>query len=66
MKTPDRLEVAFAMQKHGNTFEKALASLIIAADTGDIKKIKESWPDLWANYERIAADMNDWVRRRKT
>jgi hypothetical protein len=51
MKTPPTsLEVAFAMQKFGNPFIKALAGLIIVADTHQLNSIRMAFRKEWAEY----------------
>jgi len=55
--SPDKLEVAYAMQRRGTPFVKALANAIILAEGDDLEKIRTTWPHLWARYAEHAIEI---------
>lgn len=57
VKTPDKLELAYAMQRRGTAFARALANLIILADEHEIERIKAAWPLLWERYADLAVEI---------
>lgn len=59
MNTPSNLEVAFAMQKYGDSFIKALSQLIVVASGEDTLKIRGTWPEHWFKYLNKAKAMHD-------
>lgn len=62
MKTPPTsLEVAFAMQKFGDPFAKALAGMIIVADKHQLRSIRSAFRWEWGNY----AEKFDSIRTAK-
>lgn len=40
-----------AMEAQGGSFVKALGNAARHADTQNLQKIKETWPEYWADYE---------------
>lgn len=40
------------MEKYGGSFVKALAQCARRADPINLKKIKNTWPEYWAEYSR--------------
>lgn len=48
--------VSIAMEKFGGSFVKHLGRLILLADTDNLKKIKETWPDYWEKYRLLAIE----------
>lgn len=53
-------KVITAMHRYGGSFARALANLFERADPDNQHRIKEAFPSLWTEYERIAkeADAN--------
>lgn len=45
------LKVIEAMRKHGGGFVKALAEAAFRADSENLAKIKDAWPEYWKQYE---------------
>ena len=43
-----------AMAEHGGYFVKHLAELCSRADSYNLKKIKKTWPEYWAEYREMA------------
>ena len=39
------------MEKYGGSFVKALAELCHRADSINLQKIKDTWPEYWKEYE---------------
>lgn len=53
-----------AMHKYGGSFVKCLAELAEHADPENLKRIKETWPEYWAEYETRGHQMeSDELRR---
>jgi len=44
-----------AMAKYGGAFARALAGAIAVADPENLARIKDKWPEYWAEYTRMAA-----------
>ena len=42
-----------AMEKYGGSFVKVLAQLCRRADANNLRKIKETWPNYWKDYEEM-------------
>lgn len=45
-----------AMEDMGGSFVKALAALARRADSINLAKIKQAWPEYWKEYEQIGRD----------
>lgn len=43
-----------AMLKYGGSFVVALAQAAQQADTNNLRKIKETWPEYWQQYTEMA------------
>ena len=43
-----------AMEQFGGSFVKALATACFHADAVNLKKIKDTWPEYWEQYEKTA------------
>ena len=50
-------EVIAAMQTHGGGFVKALAAAAVLADSVNLARIREAFPEYWLNYTRFAEHM---------
>lgn len=48
------LEIANAMEKCGGSYVKAFGAALKNADEENIEKIKETWPEYWDHYTKIA------------
>jgi len=59
MKNPDKLEIAYCMQKYGGAFVKALSQVIVLADPANVEKVKAAWPEYWEKYSTIAASKDE-------
>ena len=46
-----------AMRQYGGSFVKLLGELAEHADAENLHRIKESWPDYWAEYEKKGIEM---------
>ena len=53
MNITDR-DVAKTMQEYGGSFVSALGAAALKADPTNMQKIRETWPDYWAHYLRLA------------
>jgi hypothetical protein len=47
-----------AMARFGGSFVKELAVLASRADPENLKKIKDTWPEYWSRYEKMAEESN--------
>ncbi len=47
-------EVLWAMKKYGGDFVDALAEAGFRADSENLRRIKEAWPDVWKDYAALA------------
>jgi hypothetical protein len=50
-----------AMTRYGGSFVKALAELANRADSINLQKIKETWPEYWKEYEKMAEKDNEAI-----
>jgi pyruvate/2-oxoacid:ferredoxin oxidoreductase beta subunit len=50
----EALKVAEAMETYGGSFVQALAVAIRRADSNNLQKIKETWPDYWKQYKETS------------
>lgn len=57
MHTPDKYEVAFAMQKSGTPFIKALAVAIIHANDSELRQIRMAFRKEWVEYSENAKEI---------
>lgn len=46
-------QIINAMERYGGWFAKSLAETARRADSENLRKIKETWFDLWREYERF-------------
>lgn len=42
------------MQEYGGSFVRALGAAALAADPSNMKKLRDAFPDYWAEYARMA------------
>lgn len=47
------------MQEYGGSFVRALGAAALAADPANLKKIRDAFPDYWANYAKMAAQISE-------
>ena len=62
MNITDR-DVARTMVEYGGSFVSKLGAAALAADPGNLKKIREAFPDFWANYLRMAQQLSEVERQ---
>ncbi len=58
MNVTDR-DVARTMQEYGGSFVRALGAAALAADPVNLKKLRDSFPDYWANYMKMAQQLSE-------
>lgn len=51
------------MQEYGGSFVRALGTAALAADPTNLKKIRDTWPDYWAQYLRMAEQISEVERQ---
>ena len=61
-------QVVQAMKHYGGSFVKTLSSLWFLADEDNQRRIKEAWPEYWAEYDMMAQSLvetegSDWWDR---
>lgn len=56
MNITDR-DVARVMVEYGGSFVSKLGAAALAADPANLKKIRDAFPDYWANYTRMAMQL---------
>jgi hypothetical protein len=56
---PSDMEIIEAMSKHGGGFVKALAQAAWRADSTNLSRIKEAFPDYWREYSAIARETKE-------
>ena len=62
MNITDR-DVARVMVEYGGSFVSKLGAAALAADPSNLKKIREAFPDYWANYLRMAQQLFEVERQ---
>ena len=50
-------DVARCMVEYGGSFVAKLGSAALAADPSNMKKLRDAFPDYWANYARMAQQL---------
>ena len=58
MNVTDR-DVARTMQEYGGSFVRALGAAALAADPSNLKKLRDAFPDYWANYMKMAQQLSE-------
>jgi hypothetical protein len=46
-------DIADAMTRYGGSFAQALGRLYLAADESNQRRLREAFPDAWAEYREI-------------
>jgi predicted oxidoreductase (fatty acid repression mutant protein) len=59
MTTVTDRDVAKTMQEYGGSFVRALGTAALAADPSNLKKLRDAFPDYWANYARMAEQLSE-------
>jgi len=54
-----------AMAKYGGSFVKALAEAARHADMQNLAKIKTTWVEYWAEYEKMGRELEEKHEREK-
>ena len=52
-------DVARCMIEHGGSFISKLGAAALAADPVNLKKIRDAFPDYWANYLKTAIQLSE-------
>jgi len=52
-------DVARTMQEYGGSFVRALGAAALAADPVNLKKLRDAFPDYWANYMKMAQQLSE-------
>ena len=47
------------MVEYGGSFVFKLGAAALAADPSNMKKLREAFPDYWANYARMAQQISE-------
>ena len=56
------IDVSKTMRKYGGSFVACLGEALLHTDPINTEKIKSTWPDIWAQYKKIGA-LIDETRR---
>lgn len=62
MNITDR-DVARTMVEYGGSFVSKLGAAALAADPTNLRKIREAFPEYWANYLRMAQQLFEVERQ---
>ena len=57
------IDVINTMIEYGGSFVRKLGAAALVADTDNLAKIKQTWPDYWAQYSRMAKQLSDVERQ---
>ena len=52
-------DVINTMIEYGGSFVRKLGAAALVADTENLSKIKQTWPDYWAQYSRMAKQLSE-------
>jgi hypothetical protein len=52
-------DVARTMIEYGGSFVRKLGAAALVADQDNLVKIKATWPDYWAQYDRMAKQLSE-------
>ena len=47
------------MIEYGGSFVRKLGAAALVADQDNLAKIKGTWPDYWAQYDRMAKQLSE-------
>lgn len=50
----ERIDVLKAMEQYGGSFVKALGEALVHSDAINTRLIKNTWPEYWKEYKKIA------------
>jgi hypothetical protein len=56
------IDVINTMIEYGGSFVRKLGAAALVADTDNLAKIKQTWPDYWAQYSRMAKQLSEVER----
>jgi hypothetical protein len=51
------------MMEYGGSFVRKLGAAALVADTDNLAKIKQTWPDYWAQYSRMSKQLSEVERQ---
>jgi hypothetical protein len=57
------VDVASTMIEYGGSFVRKLGAAALVADQDNLAKIKATWPDYWAQYDRMAKQLSEVERQ---
>jgi hypothetical protein len=57
------IDVINTMIEYGGSFVRKLGAAAIVADSENLAKIKQTWPDYWAQYSRMAKQLSEVERQ---
>ena len=52
-------DVARCMVEYGGSFVSKLGAAALTADPSNMKKLRDAFPDYWANYARMAQQLSE-------
>lgn len=52
-------DVALTMIEYGGSFVRELGAAALVADQDNLAKIKATWPEYWAQYDRMAKQLSE-------
>lgn len=61
--TEEDLKIIEAMQRYGGSFVSALGQAAMCADSVNLLKLKQAFPDYWREYAEIARQFFGEVTR---
>lgn len=47
------------MMEYGGSFVRKLGAAALVADPDNLAKIKQTWPDYWSQYSRMAQQISE-------
>lgn len=56
-------DVINTMIEYGGSFVRKLGAAALVADTDNLAKIKQTWPDYWAQYSRMSKQLSEVERQ---
>ena len=57
------IDVINTMIEYGGSFVRKLGAAALVADPDNLAKIKQTWPDYWAQYSRMAKQLSEVERQ---
>ena len=51
------------MMEYGGSFVRKLGAAALVSDPENLRKIKNAWPDYWAQYGRMAKQISEVERQ---